>query len=36
MLFHPRPERPIEPNAGFVRFQPGAGFPLHRRDFAQI
>jgi hypothetical protein len=36
MLFHPRPERPTEPNAGFVRFQPGAGYPLHRHDFAQI
>jgi hypothetical protein len=36
MLFHPRPERPSEPNAGFVRFQPGAGYPLHRHDFAQI
>lgn len=36
MLFHPRPERPTEPNAGFVRYQPGASFPLHRHDFAQV
>src|SRR6266567_9635865 len=36
MLFHPRPERPTEPNAGFVRYEPGARHPLHRHDFAQI
>ena len=36
MLFHPRPERPTEPNAGFVRYAPGASYPLHRHDFAQI
>ena len=36
MLFHPSPERPTEPNAGLVRFAPGAGHPLHRHDFAQI
>jgi ChrR-like protein with cupin domain len=36
MLFHPRPERPSEPNAGFVRYEPGAHHPLHRHDFAQI
>lgn len=36
MLFHPRPERPTEPNAGLVRFEPGASHPLHRHDFAQI
>ena len=36
MLFHPRPERPSEPNAGFVRYAPGAHHPLHRHDFAQI
>src|SRR5882757_10565212 len=35
-LFHPRPERPTEPNAGFLRYEPGAGFPLHKHDFAQI
>jgi hypothetical protein len=21
---------------GFLRYQPGAGFPLHKHDFAQI
>jgi hypothetical protein len=36
MLFHPRPERPSEPNAGFVRYEPGAHHPLHRHDFAQV
>ena len=36
MLFHPRPERPTEPNAGFVRFAPGSGYPMHRHDFAQV
>ena len=36
MLFHPRPDRPTEPNAGFVRYAPGTGYPLHRHDFAQI
>ncbi len=36
MLFHPRPDRPTEPNAGFVRYQPGSSYPLHRHDFAQV
>src|SRR5438094_496850 len=36
MLFHPSPERPTEPNGGFVRYDPGAHHPLHRHDFAQI
>ena len=36
MLFHPRPERPTEPNAGFVRYAPGASYPVHRHDFAQV
>src|SRR5260221_2149473 len=36
MLFHPRPERPTEPNAGIVRYEPGANHPLHRHDFAQV
>src|SRR6476619_3559097 len=35
-LFHPRPERPTEPNAGLLKYAPGASFPLHRHDFAQI
>jgi quercetin dioxygenase-like cupin family protein len=36
MMFHPRPERPTKPAAGFVRYEPGAYHPLHRHDFAQI
>jgi mannose-6-phosphate isomerase-like protein (cupin superfamily) len=36
MVFHPRPERPTEPNAGLVRYEPGAHHPLHRHDFAQV
>lgn len=36
MLFHPRPERPTEPNAGLVRYEPGAFHPLHNHSFAQI
>ncbi len=36
MLFHPGPERPTEPNAGFVRYEAGAHHPLHRHDFAQV
>ena len=34
-LFHPRPDRPTEPNAGLIRYEPGASYPLHRHDFAQ-
>ena len=36
MLFHPRPERATEPNAGLVRYEPGSHHPLHKHDFAQI
>lgn len=36
MLFHPRPENPNEPNAGLVRYEPGAHHPLHNHDFAQV
>lgn len=36
MLFHPRAERPTEPNAGLLRMAPGAHHPLHRHDFAQV
>ena len=36
MVFHPRPERPTEPNTGFVRYEPGAYYPRHRHDFAQV
>ena len=32
----PRPERPSEPNTGFVRYEPGAFHPRHRHDFAQV
>ena len=35
-LFHPRPERPTEPNAGFLKYAPGASFPFHQHDFAQV
>ena len=35
-LIHPRPERPTEPNAGFLKYAPGASFPLHRHDVVQI
>jgi hypothetical protein len=36
MLFHPRPQRPTEPNAGILRLEPGAHHPLHYHDFAQV
>jgi len=36
MLFHPRPERPTEPNAGILRLEPGAHHPLHKHEFAQV
>jgi len=29
-LFHSRLDRPTEPNAGFLKYAPGASFPLHR------
>jgi mannose-6-phosphate isomerase-like protein (cupin superfamily) len=35
-LFHPTAERPNVPNAGFLRYEPGAGFPLHKHDFSQV
>ena len=35
-LFHPSPDRPTAPNAGFLRYEPGASFPLHKHDFAQV
>jgi len=35
-LFHPTPDRPTTPNAGFLRYEPGAGFRLHKHDFAQV
>lgn len=36
MLFHPRPERPTEPNAGILRLEPGAHHPLHKHEFSQV
>jgi mannose-6-phosphate isomerase-like protein (cupin superfamily) len=36
MLFHPHPDRPTEPNAGLVKFDPGANHPLHSHYFAQV
>ena len=36
MLFHPSPERPAEPNAGLVRYEPGSHHPFHQHDFAQV
>ena len=36
MLFHPRPERLTEPNAGILRLEPGAHHPRHNHDFAQV
>jgi hypothetical protein len=36
MLFHPSPEDPTAPNAGLLRFAPGAHHPWHRHDFAQV
>ena len=36
MVFHPRAECPTGPNAGLVRYDPGAHHPYHRHDFAQV
>ena len=36
MLFHPRAERPTDPNAGIVRYEPGSHHPLHHHEFAQV
>ena len=36
MLFHPNAARPTEPNAGFVRYEAGSQYPMHRHDFAQV
>ena len=35
-LFHPTIERPTAPNVGFLHYEAGAGFPLHKHDFAQV
>ena len=36
MLFHPSSDRPTEPNAGIVRYEPGSNHPRHEHDFAQV
>jgi len=36
MMFHPRPQRPTEPNAGILRLEPGAHHPEHYHGFAQV
>jgi hypothetical protein len=36
MLFHPNADRPTEPNAGIVRYEPGSNHPQHEHDFAQV
>ena len=36
MMFHPRPGRLTEPNAGILKLEPGAHHPLHSHDFVQV
>ena len=36
MVFHPSEAHPNEPNAGILTYLPGAGFALHKHDFAQV
>src|SRR5215813_9381131 len=36
MLFHPRPERPTEPNAGILRLESGGWHPEHFHGFAHV
>ena len=36
MVFHPTEAAPTEPNAGVITYLPGASFPLHKHDFAQV
>jgi quercetin dioxygenase-like cupin family protein len=36
MVFHPTETHPTEPNAGIINYLPGAGFALHKHDFAQV
>ena len=36
MVFHPSEADPTQPNAGIINYLPGAGFPLHKHDFAQL
>src|SRR5690348_10557246 len=35
-VFHPRLERPREPNAGLLRFEPGSYHPEHYHGFSQV
>ena len=36
MLVHPSAERPMDPNAGLVRYEPGSHHPFHKHEFAQV
>jgi len=36
MVFHPSEQDPTQPNAGIINYLPGASFPLHKHDFAQL
>jgi hypothetical protein len=36
MLVHPTAERPTDPNAGLVRYEPGSHHPFHKHEFAQV
>ncbi len=36
MVFHPTGDDPTQPNLGILNYLPGAGFPLHKHDFAQV
>ena len=36
MVFHPTEDHPTEPNAGVLSYLPGAAFPLHKHEFAQV
>jgi hypothetical protein len=36
MLVHPTSERPTDPNAGLVRYEPGSHHPFHKHEFAQV
>ena len=36
MLFHPSEANPTRPNAGLVRYEPGAYHPFHTHQFAQV
>lgn len=36
MVFHPSDDDPTQPNAGIINYLPGAGFPVHMHEFAQM